>query len=77
MIFQADVSDPDQVSRMFENIRSELGEVNLLVSNAGIAGQVQIQDLSQTKWKRFFAVNVDGAFNTVQCALPHMLQLFS
>lgn len=73
MIFQADVADRAQVEAMFAAVRKELGEVDLLVSNAGIAGQVQIQDLSMERWKRFFAVNVDGAFNTVQCALPHML----
>ena len=70
---RADVSDRGQVERMFEEAQRELGEISLLVSNAGIAGQVQIQDISQERWHRFFAVNVDGAFNTVQCALPYML----
>ena len=73
IICRADVSDAEQVRAMFERTRKELGEVNLLVSNAGIAGQAQIQDLTEERWKRFFAVNVDGAFHTVQCALPHML----
>ncbi|MCF0229648.1 MAG: glucose 1-dehydrogenase [Parasporobacterium sp.] len=71
---RADVSDRTQVEAMFDRIRSELGEVELLVSNAGIAGQMQIQDVSQDRWRRFFGVNVDGAFNTIQCALPHMLK---
>lgn len=70
---KADVSDCNQVKHMFECIRSELGEVELLVSNAGISGYTQIQDLTPEQWKRFFEVNVDGAFNTVKCALPHML----
>lgn len=73
VIVQADVSDCEQVKAMFETVRRELGEVDVLVSNAGIAGQVQIQDLTQERWRRFFAVNVDGAFNTVQCAIGHML----
>ena len=73
IVCQADVSDQAQVRRMFEQARKELGEIELLVSNAGIAGQAQIQDLTQERWKRFFAVNVDGAFHTVQCALPYML----
>jgi len=73
VICRADVADRQQVEDMFAFVRKELGEVELLVSNAGIAGQVQVQDLTQERWKRFFAVNVDGAFHTVQCALPHML----
>lgn len=74
IIVQADVADRQQVEMMFETIRSKLGEVELLVSNAGIAGQCQIQDLTTERWKRFFAVNVDGAFNTIQCAIPYMLR---
>ncbi|MBR2779094.1 MAG: glucose 1-dehydrogenase [Firmicutes bacterium] len=70
---QADVSDRRQVEAMFQAARDQLGEISLLVSNAGIAGQAQIQDLTEERWKRFFAVNVDGAFHTVQCALPNML----
>ncbi len=73
IVCRADVADPDEVREMFERTRRELGEVSLLVSNAGIAGQQQIQDLTEERWKRFFAVNVDGAFHTVQCALPYML----
>ena len=42
IICRADVSDAEQVRAMFERTRKELGEVNLLVSNAGIAGQAQI-----------------------------------
>lgn len=71
---RADVADPGAVKAMFARVRKELGEVDLLVSNAGIAGQVQIQDLTEERWKRFFGVNVDGAFHTIQCALPYMLR---
>ncbi len=70
---QADVSDRAAVDAMFDTVKKTLGQVELLVSNAGIAGQAQIQDLTQERWKEFFAVNVDGAFNTVQNALPYML----
>ncbi len=72
---QADVGERLQVESMFQTVRESLGEVDLLVSNAGIAGQVQIQDLTEELWYHFFAVNVDGAFHTVQCALPHMLSV--
>ena len=71
---QADVADAAQVQAMFDQVRKELGEVDLLVSNAGIAGQVQIQDLTKERWRRFFGVNIDGAFHCVQCALGYMLR---
>lgn len=74
IICQADVSDSAAVNRMYERVQKELGEVDLLVSNAGIAGQVQIQDLTAERWRRFFGVNIDGAFHTIQAVLPHMLE---
>ncbi len=73
IIVQADVAIRAQVDAMFARVRAELGEVELLVSNAGIAGQMQIQDVSQERWDRFFGVNVTAAFNCVQNVLPYML----
>ena len=70
---RADVSDMAQVEAMFALAKKELGDVSLLVSNAGIAGQKQIQDLTEERWHEFFAVNVDGAFHSVKCAVPAML----
>ena len=71
---KADVADRQQVENMVSEAKACLGEIDLLVSNAGIAGQVQIQDITMERWKRFFAVNVDGAFNSIQCVLPYMLR---
>lgn len=74
MAVQADVAERQQVEEMFAQVRKELGEVDLLVCNAGIAGQAQIQDLTEERWHEFFAVNVDGCFHSIQCALPYMLR---
>ena len=46
---------------------------SLLVNNAGVAGQALFQDISEELWRRYFSVNVDGAFHTIQAVLPHML----
>lgn len=73
IIVRADVSDASQVEDMFTTVRESLGDIDLLVTNAGISGTGQIQDITEDKWKKIFAVNVDGAFNAVKCAIPHML----
>lgn len=73
IIVKADVSDAFQVEDMFSTVRESLGEVDLLVTNAGISGTGQIQDITQDKWRKIFAVNVDGTFNAVKCAIPYML----
>ena len=73
MCFGADVSRREEVNDMFAAVRERFGPVSLLVNNAGIAGQAQFQDVTDEMWRRYFSVNLDGAFHTVQAALPDML----
>ena len=68
---RADVSDLSQVRSMFD----EIGAINVLVCNAGISEYGLFSDTSPEKWRRVFAVNVDGIYNCVQCALPHMINM--
>ena len=70
---QADVADKGAVEAMAEAARRAFGPISLLVSNAGIAGQMQIQDVREADWDRYFAVNVKGAYNAIQAVLPDML----
>lgn len=70
---QADVAVRKDVDRMVAQIEDAFGPVSLLVNNAGIAGQMLFQDISEEQWRNYFAVNLDGAFHTIQAVLPHML----
>ena len=74
---QADVADRDAVHEMVGRIQRELGEITLLVNNAGIAKQQQFQDVEPETWKRIFDVNLNGCFNTIQEVLPNMLHVHS
>ena len=47
--------------------------MSLLVNNAGVAGQALFQDVTEEMWRRYFGVNIDGAFHTIQAVLPPML----
>ena len=73
MAFQADVSVKNEVDAMVEAVHARFGPVDVLVNNAGIAEQCQIQDIREELWDRIFAVNVKGVLNTVQALLPDML----
>ena len=72
--FQADVADRAAITSAIRQAEESLGgPISLLVNNAGMAEQHLFQDVTQDFWRRIFAVNVDGAFHTIQAVLPAML----
>ena len=73
MWYKADVSDSTAVKQMVAAIEEKLGAVTLLVNTAGIAKQCLFQDMTEDYWRHIFNVNLNGAFNTIQAVLPHML----
>ena len=70
---QADVSNREAVRKMVAVVEAALGPVELLVNNAGVAGQCLFQDVTDEMWDRYMGVNLGGARNTIQAVLPHML----
>lgn len=73
MAVQADVADREAITAAIRAVEAEFGHVTLLVNNAGISEQHLFQDITPEFWHRLFAVNVDGAFHTIQAVLPHMI----
>lgn len=70
---QADVSDRAALTAAIRTVEAELGAVEILVNNAGIAQQDLFQNTDETLWRRLFAVNVDGAYHAIQAVLPGMI----
>ncbi len=57
-VYRVDVANESEVLSLFANI----GKVDVLINNAGIALLKQIQDVSFAEYTRLFNVNVGGAF---------------
>jgi NAD(P)-dependent dehydrogenase (short-subunit alcohol dehydrogenase family) len=67
----ADVSSPEAVDRLFDDVRSELGGLDVLINNAGIEGPIgPVEDISPEAWRRTIAVNLDGQFLCARNAVP-------
>ena len=69
----ADVSDPDNVARAFEELDSLLGGLDVLINNAGISIRHRFLDISPQEWRQVMAVNLDGVFLVAQQAARRML----
>ncbi|MGI9437072.1 MAG: SDR family oxidoreductase, partial [Geminicoccaceae bacterium] len=50
-LYQADIARPDQVGSMFAGIEAELGPVELLVTNAGIARSADGAGMTAETWR--------------------------
>jgi 3-oxoacyl-[acyl-carrier protein] reductase len=68
----ADVSHSNAVTRTVERVKSELGPIDILINNAGIAITRGIEDLSEADFDQTIAVNLKSAFLCTQAVLPLM-----
>ncbi len=69
---QADVSRSDQVSRLVAQVREELGSVDILINNAGVAHKDKLENMTEADWDRVMAINLKSAFLVTQAVLPGM-----
>lgn len=66
--YSCDVSDQQQVIDVFNKI----GDVNILVNNAGIAHIGKLETTTSKDFENIFNVNVKGAYNCMFAAIPKM-----
>lgn len=62
ILLRADVSDELQVRKMFKELFSIYGKLDVLVNNAGVSQIKVIQDTTLADWNKIFDVNVKGTF---------------
>ncbi len=73
-IYNADVSDPDQVQAMFAALDSAFGRIDILVNNAGIAQTSSLTEMTNEQWDRMIKIHLYGAFYTSREAARRMLE---
>jgi len=66
---QGDIAKPADLDRLYERVR-RMGRIDVLFANAGIAGFVPLEDITEEHFDQTFNINVKGTLFTVQKALP-------
>jgi NAD(P)-dependent dehydrogenase (short-subunit alcohol dehydrogenase family) len=69
---RCDVSRMSEVKSLIQEVLDRFGTVDILVSNAGIMINKQIEDYTEDEWDLMIDVNLKGSFLTAQAVVPLM-----
>lgn len=73
--YKADISNAGEVTRLFEDVSAELGEIEVLVNNAGVAHIGLLQDMTDSEIERLVGVDLLGAIYCSKEAVKRMVKL--
>ena len=71
-VFQADLTKPDEIERLFRQVAEAFGRLDVLVNSAGVYHRTPISDLTAEQWDAEMAVNARAPALCIRCALPLM-----
>ncbi len=74
MAVGVDVTDAGAVDAAVGQVEEALGPVAVLVSNAGITADGLFARMSEDRWRRVLAANLDGAFHVARRVVPAMMR---
>lgn len=69
-----DVTNRAEVESIFEQVTQQLGEVHILVNNAGVRKDVPFHKLTEQEWDRAIAIQLKGSFNCTRAAQKYMVK---
>jgi 3-oxoacyl-[acyl-carrier protein] reductase len=71
---RCDVTREDEVQALVKAAIARLGQIDVLVNNAGLGGTATVVDMTDEQWLRVLDVSLTGTFRMTRAVLPHMIQ---
>jgi 3-hydroxybutyrate dehydrogenase len=68
----ADLSSPRQCVDLVEDAKSRLGDVDIVVNNAGVQYVAPVESFPVERWDSILAINLSSAFHTIRAVVPAM-----
>ena len=69
-----DVTDHDAVSRAIQQAESTIGEIDILINNAGMQHRTALEDFDPVIFNTMLQTNIASVFNVGQCVAKHMIK---
>lgn len=73
LVLECDVASREAVDDAVERTVAELGSIDIVVANAGIARVVPSVELDDERWAQLLDIDLAGVFRCFRAALPHMV----
>jgi 3-oxoacyl-[acyl-carrier protein] reductase len=70
----ANVTSEDDVQRCFAEVQSELGDLDVLVNNAGLGGTAELATMTDEQWASVLDVTLTGTMRMTRAALQQMYE---
>ena len=70
----ADVRDQAQLDEAVARGTSELGQVDILIANAGIWTMGPIWEITDEQWDQVVDTNLKGVWHSIKAVMPHMIE---
>jgi NAD(P)-dependent dehydrogenase (short-subunit alcohol dehydrogenase family) len=72
-VLHQDVTNWKSCQAVAEKVLADHGQIDILVTNAGVSKSVPITDLDEAEWDRVHNVNIKGVFLSCKSVIPHMI----
>ena len=66
------VTDEDDVQRLFAAAVDQLGHIDVLINNAGLGGEVPLVEMTDEQWSAVLDVTLNGTMRCTRAGLRHM-----
>jgi len=72
--FTADVTDPESVADVVDDLITGWGRIDVLVNNAGINRDALFLRMKEENWNQVLEVNLQGVYHCTKAVLKHMVK---
>ena len=73
-IATADIASNEQVTKAIDQLKESMGNIDILINNAGIAKFGNFLDLEVAEWEKIVQVNLMGMYYVTRAVLPTMIE---